>query len=74
MGYPVKTQVENGLSKLFGLRVQTINTSDQSVFTLEDSGLHDEEGKKINTGNPLTLAQRRSGCFDFHDYGPPIPG
>ena len=34
--------------------------SDRAVFTLEDSGLHDEEGKKINT---LTAAQGRSGSF-----------
>ena len=46
MGAAVKTQVENGLRKLFDLRGQTIDTSDQAVFTLEDSGLHDEEGKK----------------------------
>ena len=39
---PVKTQVENGLSKLFDFWGQTIDTSDQAVFTLNDSGLHDE--------------------------------
>ena len=61
MGAPVKTQVENGLSKLFDFRGQTINTSDQAVLTLKDSGLHDEEGKKINTSETLTESQRSSG-------------
>ena len=42
MGPPVKTQVENGLSKLSNLRGQTIYTSDQDVLILKDSGLHDE--------------------------------
>ena len=63
MGAPVKTQVENGLSKLFDLWVNTIDTSDQDVFTLNHSGLHDKEGGKINTSDPLTSAQRRSGRF-----------
>ena len=36
MGPQVKTQVENGLSKLFDFRVQTIDTSDQVVSTLKD--------------------------------------
>ena len=51
---PVKTQVKNGLTKIFDFWAQTINMSDQAVFTLKDSCLHDEEGKKINTSNPLT--------------------
>ena len=63
MGAPVKTQVENGLSKLFGFWVKTIDTSDQDFFTLNHSGLHDKEGGKINTSDPLTSAQRRSGRF-----------
>ena len=62
-GYSVKNQVENGLIKRFDLWGQTINTSDQYIFTLKDSGLHDEEGNKINTSDPLTAAQRRSGFF-----------
>ena len=36
----MKTQVENGLSKLFNFQVKTINMSDQAVFTLKDSGFH----------------------------------
>ena len=63
MGPTVKTQLENGLSKLFDLQGQTIDTSEQEVLTLNDSGLHDEEGKKINTSGPLTAAQRQSGRF-----------
>ena len=39
---PVKNQLESGLSKLFNFRGQTIDTSDQAVFTSKDSGLHDE--------------------------------
>ena len=42
---PVKPQVENCLSNIFNLWVQTIGVSDQDVFTLKDSGLHDEKGK-----------------------------
>ena len=63
MGSPVKTHVENGLSKLFDFRGQTIDVSDQSIFILKDLGLHDEEGKKTNIRDPLTAAQRRSGHF-----------
>ena len=63
MGSPVKTQVENGLSTLFDFRGQTINTSDQAVFTLNDSGRHDDDGKKINISEPLTAAQRRLCSF-----------
>ena len=63
MGDPVKTQVENGLIKLFNFRGQNIDIFDQVVFTLNDSGLYDEEGNKINTSRPLTAVQRRSGRF-----------
>ena len=41
-GVPVKTQVENGLSKLFNLRGQTIDVSDPAVFILKYLVLHDE--------------------------------
>ena len=72
---PVKTQVENGLSKLINLFGQTIDVSDQALFTLKDSGLHDEEGKKTNVSDLLTVGQRPSGrFFGFHDDGPPIRG
>ena len=60
---PVTNQMENGLSKLFDLWGQTIDTSEQAVFNLKHSGLHDEEGKKINTSDPLTAVQKRSGRF-----------
>ena len=63
MGAPVKIQVENGLCKLFDLRGQTIDVSDQAVFILKDSGIHEEEGKKTNVSNPLTAGQRGSGRF-----------
>ena len=63
MGAPVKTQVENRLRKLFDLRGQTIDTSEQAVFTLNDSVLHDEEGNVINTSDPITATQRQSGRF-----------
>ena len=36
MGYPVKNQVENGLSKLFDFRGKTMDRSDQAVFALKD--------------------------------------
>ena len=55
----VKTQVENGLSKNFDFRGQTIDVYDQAVFTLKYSGLHDEEGNKINVSGPLIETQRR---------------
>ena len=60
---PVKTQVENGLIKIFNLRGQTIDVSDQDVLILKDSGIHDEEGKKTNVSDLLTGSQRRSGSF-----------
>ena len=49
MKAPVKTYVENVLSKLFSFWGQTIDTSDQGVFKLKDPSIHDEEGKKMNT-------------------------
>ena len=54
MGSPVKTQVGNGLSKLFDFRGQTIDVSGQAVFILTDLGLYYEEGKKTNVSDPLT--------------------
>ena len=42
MGSPVKTQVKNVLNKIFNLRVQTIDLSDQAVFILKYLVLHDE--------------------------------
>ena len=71
---PVKTQVENILNKLFGFQGQRIEVSDQAIFTLEYSVTHDKEGKKINTSNPITAAQRKSGRFFINDNGPLRPG
>ena len=73
MGALDKTQVGNGLSKFLYLQGQTINDYDKSVFTLKDSGLDDEEGKKTNVSDPLTVGQRRSGSFlsfmmEVHPY------
>ena len=65
MGALVKNQAENGISKLFDLRVQTIDVSNQDVFTLNYLGLNDGEGKKTNVSDPLTVGQRRSGIFSF---------
>ena len=59
----VKNQVENGLSKLFDFRGQTIDVSDQFVFVLNYSVLRDEEGKKTNVIKPLTESQRILGGF-----------
>ena len=42
----VKTQVENGISKIFNLQVQDIDVSDQVVFTLKYSSIFDEEENK----------------------------
>ena len=58
----IKTQVENGLSALFSLRVQIIDMSGQANFTLKDSGLHDEEGKKTSISDLLAVGQRHKGC------------
>ena len=63
IGDPVKIQVKNGLNKLFNFQGQTIDVSDQAVFTFKDSGLHDEEGKKTKVSDPITSAQRRLGSF-----------
>ena len=65
IGALVKTQLENGLSKLFDFRGQTIYVSDQAVFVINNSSLRDEEGKKINVNELLTAAQRQSGHFLF---------
>ena len=42
MGAPVKTQAENGLSKLFKFWGQTIDVSDQNIFTLKYFGINDK--------------------------------
>ena len=63
MGAPYKTQLENGLSKLFNFRGQTIDVSDQAVFTLKYLGIHDEEGKKPNISDLLIETQRQSGSL-----------
>ena len=68
---PLKTQVVNGLDRLFGLWGHNIDVSDQDVFILKNTGLRNDEGKKINISNPLTVYQRRSGYFLFCDDGPP---
>ena len=62
-GIPSKTKVVNGLSDLFDLQGQTIDMSDQSVFTLKDSGNHDKRGGEINIINQLTSTQRQLGHF-----------
>ena len=53
-----ENQMENGLSKIFYVRVQTIDVSDQAIFTLNYSGIHNEEWKKINKSKSLTSTQR----------------
>ena len=63
MEAPVKIQLKNGLLNIFNVQGHTIYVSDQVVFTLKYSGLHNEEGNKINRSDPLTATQRRSGCF-----------
>ena len=63
MGELFKTQLENGLSKLFDYWGQTIAVSKQVVFILKNSGIRDEEEKKSNVRDPLTESQRRSGSF-----------
>ena len=63
MGAPVKTQVKNGLSKLFYFRGHTIDVSDQAVFILKDLRLHDEEANKTNVRNPIRAGERSSGHF-----------
>ena len=42
MGALVKNQVENGLSNIFDSQVQTIDVSDQAVFTLKYLVLQDK--------------------------------
>ena len=64
-GAPVKTLVENGLIKIFCLRFQTIDVSYQAVFTLKDSVIHDEYGKKTNVIDPIIVVQRQSVHFLF---------
>ena len=42
MGAPFKTQVEHGLNKIFNFWVQTIDVSNQAVFTLKGLDIHDK--------------------------------
>ena len=63
IGEPIKTQLKIGMIKLFNLRGHIIDVYDQAVFTLNDQGLHDEQGKKINISGLLTAFQRLSGRF-----------
>ena len=65
----------NWISKLFDFQDQTIDMSEQAVFTWKDLGPHDEEGNKTNVSDPLTVGQRWSGRFVVvHDDGAPRPG
>ena len=41
----VKNHMENGLSKIFNLRGQNIDMSDQAVFILKYLGFQNKEGK-----------------------------
>ena len=50
----MKTQVVNGLNNIFNFRGRTIDVYDQEVFILNYSGLHDDEGNKINISDSLT--------------------
>ena len=54
MGAPAKTQVENGLNKLFNFWGQIIYVYEKAVFTLKYSDVYDEEGKKINIRDQIT--------------------
>ena len=45
IGAPVKTRVENGISKIFNFRSQNIDMSDQAVFILKYLGFQNKEGK-----------------------------
>ena len=58
----MKTQLENGIIKIFDLQVQTIDLYDQAVFTLEYSGLNVELGK-INISETLSETKRKLGSF-----------
>ena len=49
--------MENGLIKLFNLQFHTIDVSDQAVFNLKDSFIHDEEGNKTDVSDLLTVGQ-----------------
>ena len=53
IGVTAKSQVGNGLSKIFDFLDQTIDVSDQAFFTLKYSGLHEKEGNKISISNLL---------------------
>ena len=48
----MKTQVENGLEKLFDLWYHNIYMYDQDIVLLTDTGLHDEKGE-----NPIRATQ-----------------
>ena len=46
---------------------------EQDVLKINDSGIQDEEGKKIYISNPITAIQRQSGRFllftmEVHPY------
>ena len=43
--YPVKTQVGNGLSNIFGVQGQTIYVYYQATLNLKYSAFHDKDGK-----------------------------
>ena len=59
----MKNHMENGLSELLDLQVQTIYMSDQYTLPWKDSGIYDEGGEKNIISNPLTETQRQSGIF-----------
>ena len=73
MGDPVKTQVENWISKIFDFWGHIIDVYDQDILILNDQGIHYEERKKNNVSDHPTVGQRRSIRFIFCDDGPTRP-
>ena len=47
------------MGQVFDFQGQTIDVSYQEIFTLKYLGLHDEEGKKINISDLITVTQRQ---------------
>ena len=76
IGGPTKTQVENGLHKLFNFREQKIDMSDPNVFLLSDAKLHGERGRLLIIDLPdISAAARQAGRFcNLLSTGPPRPG
>ena len=72
--YPEKHRYENGLFKIFDLREQNVDVSNQAVFFLHSRVSMTKRGKYHDGGPNHIILEARILIIIFNDDVPPIPG